>query len=209
VPVRILRDPSSISFAQLAEEHRRAGHFEEAVRICRVGLAHHPGFLSARVTLGQSLLAQGEVEDATAQFRAVLRAAPDHLAALRSLADIHRRRGEVAEAVQYFRAALALVPGDKELSGWIAALEPEPPDPLDVSSSASSVRAAVHVPERPSEIGAGAAVPAGSGAQPDGGEQPDADAPAEDNARAVVRLNSLLAVVLADRARRARGDAVP
>ena len=125
MPTRDLRDPSSIAFAQVAEEHRRAGDFAEAVRICRDGLAHHPGFLSARVTLGQALLALGQMDDAAAQLEAVVRAAPDHLAALRGLAAIHCGRGETQEALRHYRAALTLVPRDLQLSECIAALEHE------------------------------------------------------------------------------------
>ena len=123
MPTRDLRDPSSIAFAQVAEEHRRAGNFAEAVRICRDGLAHHPGFLSARVTLGHALLALGQMDDAAAQLEAVVRAAPDHLAALRGLAAIHCGRGETQEALRHYRAALALVPRGPHLSACHGAPE--------------------------------------------------------------------------------------
>ena len=45
-----------VRFAQLAEELRRSGELQEAVDICQSGLAIHPGYLSARVTLGRALL---------------------------------------------------------------------------------------------------------------------------------------------------------
>ena len=61
---RVQSDPASIAFAQLAEEYRRAGQFDEAVAVCRTGLARHPGYLSARVTLGRALLELGELGDA-------------------------------------------------------------------------------------------------------------------------------------------------
>jgi tetratricopeptide (TPR) repeat protein len=89
---RVQKDPASIAFAQLAEEHRRAGAFEEAIDVCRAGLEQHPGYLSARVTLGRALLESGQYEDAQAELEYVLRAAPDNLAAIRALAEIHQRR---------------------------------------------------------------------------------------------------------------------
>ncbi len=91
---RVDKDPASIAFAQLAEEHRRAGDFEEAIRVCRVGLEQHPGYLSARVTLGRALLEIGQFDGAEAELNHVVRAAPDNLAAIRALADIHQRRDE-------------------------------------------------------------------------------------------------------------------
>ncbi len=58
---RVQQDPASIAFAQLAEEYRRAGLQQEAIDTCRAGLARHPGYLSARVTLGRALLARTDV----------------------------------------------------------------------------------------------------------------------------------------------------
>jgi tetratricopeptide (TPR) repeat protein len=88
---RIQRDPASIAFAQLAEEHRRAGDCEEAVRVCEAGLAQHPAYLSARVTLGRALFHLGRLEEARAEFLRVLDAAPDNLIAVGKLAEIHQR----------------------------------------------------------------------------------------------------------------------
>ena len=97
---RVQQDPASIAFAQLAEEHRRAGGFEEAIQVCRAGLEQHPGYLSARVTLGRALLEVGQYDDAQAELEFVLRAAPDNLAAIRALAEIHQRRQELEDSGQ-------------------------------------------------------------------------------------------------------------
>jgi len=93
---RVLRDPASIAFAQLAEEYRRAGDCEEAVRVCEAGLAQHPAYLSARVTLGRALFELGRLEDARTEFLRVLDAAPDNLIAVGKLAEIHQRTQQVA-----------------------------------------------------------------------------------------------------------------
>jgi len=88
---RIQKDPASIAFAQLAEEYRRAGDCEEAVKVCEAGLAQHPAYLSARVTLGRALFELGRLEDSRAEFLRVLDAAPDNLIAVGKLAEIHQR----------------------------------------------------------------------------------------------------------------------
>ncbi len=91
---RVQSDPASIAFAALAEEYRRAGRFEEAVAACVTGLNRHPSYLSARVTLGRSLLEVGRYDEAQTELEHVLRLAPENLAAIRGLADIqHRRTG--------------------------------------------------------------------------------------------------------------------
>jgi tetratricopeptide (TPR) repeat protein len=89
---RIEKDPASIVFAQLAEEHRRAGDLDDAIRVCRAGLVHHPGYFSARVTLGRALMATGALEEAEAEFEHVLRAAPHNLGAVRALEELRQQR---------------------------------------------------------------------------------------------------------------------
>ena len=112
---RVQADPASIAFAQLAEEYRRAGHYHEAVKYCRTGLARHPGYLSARVTLGRALMELGELDDAAREFELVLRSAPDNLATIRGMAEIHQRRGAMEAALDYYKRALALARFDSEL----------------------------------------------------------------------------------------------
>jgi len=91
---RVEKDPASIAFAQLAEEYRRGGDYQQAIAICREGLARHPGYLSAQVTLGRALIEVQQLDEARQELDAVLRAAPDNLAAIRALADIHLRLGD-------------------------------------------------------------------------------------------------------------------
>ena len=109
---RVENDPASIAFAQLAEEYRRAGDFEQAVRVCRTGLEQHPTYLSARVTLGRALLELEQFDEARAELDQVIRAAPDNLAAIRGLAEIHQRRGELDDAAKTFSPAHATARDD-------------------------------------------------------------------------------------------------
>ena len=109
---RLQKDPGSIAFAQLAEEYRRDGRFHEAIDVCRAGLARHPGYLSARVTLGRALLEIGDVDSAQRELNDVLRVAPDNLSAIRGIAEVHRKRGEVPEALEQFRHAFEMASPD-------------------------------------------------------------------------------------------------
>ena len=129
---RVQQDPSSIAFAQLAEEYRRAGQLQEAVDVCRAGLAIHPGYISARVTLGRALLDLQQLDDARQELERVLKSAPENLAAIRGLADIHHRRGALAEALAEYRAALALARNDPDLEQTVMdlAAQVEPVDPV-------------------------------------------------------------------------------
>ena len=97
---RVEKDPTSIAFAQLAEEYRRIGNYIQAVKICRDGLGRHPGYLSAQVTLGRALMELKNFDEARTELEAVLKVAPDNLAAIRALAEIHQQTEEVAETVK-------------------------------------------------------------------------------------------------------------
>jgi cellulose synthase operon protein C len=122
---RVQRDPASIAFAQLAEEYRRAGRYREAIETCEGGLSHHPGYLSARVTLGRALLEMGNLDGAQVELGQVLRAAPENLAALKGLAEIHHRRGELREALTHYRMALEFARTDPELQHLVEQIEKE------------------------------------------------------------------------------------
>src|SRR5436190_7441133 len=136
---RVQRDPASIAFAQLAEELRRAGRFDESVETCRAGLAIHPGYLSARVTLGRALLELNQLDEAQGELEHVLKNAPENLAAIRGLGEIHHRRGDLSAALAQYRAALALARNDPDLEETVAQLarQVEPPKP-NVSSDGLS-----------------------------------------------------------------------
>jgi tetratricopeptide (TPR) repeat protein len=112
---RLLKDPGSIAFAQLAEEYRRAGRFHESIEVCRAGLARHPGYLSARVTLGRALLEIGDIDSAQRELNDVLRVAPDNLSAIRGIAEVHRKKGEIPEALEQFRSAFEMASPDPSI----------------------------------------------------------------------------------------------
>jgi tetratricopeptide (TPR) repeat protein len=120
---RVESDSASIAFAQLAEEYRRAGDFEQAVRVCRAGLEQHPTYLSARVTLGRALLELERFDEAQAELDHVIRAAPGNLAAIRGLAEIHQRRGDVDDPSKPFHAAHAPAHDEPPAPDYARAME--------------------------------------------------------------------------------------
>ena len=87
---RVSHDPASIAFAQLAEEYRRAGRIEDAVRVCRAGLETHPTYGSARVTLARALIEMGQHHEAKTELERVVHEAPDNLVAIRVLSELRR-----------------------------------------------------------------------------------------------------------------------
>jgi len=148
---RVQLDPSSIAFAQLAEEYRRGGQLQEAVDVCQAGLAIHPGYLSARVTLGRALVELNELEHAEQELNIVLRSAPENLAAMRGLGEIYLRRGEEAQALAQFRAALAIARNDPDLAETVADLarKLEPRSPSASSEGLTQSEFLQHLPAAP------------------------------------------------------------
>ena len=117
---RVQSDPASIAFAQLAEEYRRAGNYEEAVATCRAGLEIHPGYLSARVTLGRSLIELKDLDAAETELSHVLQHASENLSAIRGMAEIHHKRGNLVDALAFYQGALALAKHDPDLEQAVA-----------------------------------------------------------------------------------------
>jgi tetratricopeptide (TPR) repeat protein len=132
---RVQKDPASIAFAQLAEELRRSGALQEAVDVSQAGLAIHPSYLSARVTLGRALLELDRLDQAQTELERVLAGAPENLAARRGLGEIFGRRGALDDALVHYKAALALAPNDPDLEESVAALlrRVKPPAAHDAS----------------------------------------------------------------------------
>jgi tetratricopeptide (TPR) repeat protein len=153
---RVQKDPASIAFAQLAEEYRRAGQYAESVDACRAGLALHPGYLSARVTLGRALIELGDLTGARHELEVVLKNAPDNLAALRGLADVHHKQGDLPDALARYREALALARNDPDLGEIVNDLtqrltpagQPDPTDTLSFAQMQTELARRVPPPAR-------------------------------------------------------------
>jgi tetratricopeptide (TPR) repeat protein len=167
---RVQLDPASIAFAALAEEYRRAGQFEDAIATCEAGLQRHPAYLSARVTLGRSLLETGRYDEARTELEHVLKAAPENLAAIRGLAEIHHRTGELPEALEHYRSGSAALaePAAAAVERAVAA-PPLPAAPIPIAAAeAPAPRVAIAVtreaapapPPRPAPHPDQAALPA-------------------------------------------------
>lgn len=112
---RVELDPASIAFAQLAEEYRRAGRLDDAIRVCRAGLVRHHAHPSAQVTLGRALLAQGRLDEARIELESAATEAPDHIAATRALEEL-RRLSRPEPAASEDTAVL------QQLEGWLDAV---------------------------------------------------------------------------------------
>ena len=146
---RVHKDPASIAFAQLAEELRRNGDYSESVEVCRTGLAIHPGYLSARVTLGRALLELNQLDEAQGELELVLKTAPENLAALRALAETRQRQGSDSDALTSYRSALLLAKNDPDLQQTVDELSRKVEQPQLTHASTESLSSDQNAQELP------------------------------------------------------------
>lgn len=120
---KVDKDPNSRLYVPLAEEYRKEGRMDEAIEVLQKGLERHPGYMSARVSLGKIYHAKGQLEEARTEFESVVKSIPDNLYAHKKLAEIYRDTGKMDLAVKAFRTVLKLNPMDEETINSLRDLE--------------------------------------------------------------------------------------
>jgi tetratricopeptide (TPR) repeat protein len=120
---KIEKDPFSKLFVPLAEEYKKAGMYDEAIDVLTGGLEKQPGYLSARVSLGQIYVERGLPDNARAEFEKVIEAIPDNLFAHKKLAEIYKDLGEKDRAAREFKTVLRLNPADEWAATSLAEIE--------------------------------------------------------------------------------------
>ncbi len=122
--VRLKSDPKSRLFFPLAEELRKVDQFEEAEQVLRTGLAQHPAYLSAWVSLGRVLHEAKKDHDAVDALAKALQLDPGNVVAARLLADSYLDLGDKLEAIKKYKLVRALLPADdEELDALIESLD--------------------------------------------------------------------------------------
>ena len=86
------------------------GRHEEAVRFFRTALAMRPDFVAARIRLGESLLAVGEVAESRSVYRRAIEAAPSSAAALYGLGKACEADGDDDAALDAYERSVRLAP---------------------------------------------------------------------------------------------------
>lgn len=123
---RLARDPSSLAFAQLADLYRKVGRTQDAITLCRQGLARYPQYTTARMTLARTLVAEGQLEEALQELRTILEATPKDVQCLRLASEIERRRGNIDGAAEHLETAVRLDPADRESRALLGLLRADP-----------------------------------------------------------------------------------
>lgn len=97
----ISRDPSSQAFIYLAEALWERDMYAEAIETCSNGLRLHPHDLRARVILGLSYLATGELDRAETELLKAKEMLEINTPIYQALAELYDKKGDSEEAHQY------------------------------------------------------------------------------------------------------------
>ena len=89
-------DPSSSTVGELAEGLFGSKAYDDAIAVCRAGLAEYSEYVRLRELLGRALLELNRLDEAVAEFEVVRVSAPNNLVAGRGLADVQQRGGAAA-----------------------------------------------------------------------------------------------------------------
>ncbi len=124
---KVEKDPNSKLFVPLAEEYRKEGILDEAIKVLLNGLESQPGYMSARVLLGKIYIEKEMLNEARTEFESVIESIPDNLYAHKKLSGIYRDIGEIDLAIKSYKIILKLNPMDEDALDRLRELEGEEP----------------------------------------------------------------------------------
>ncbi|HQU33999.1 MAG TPA: tetratricopeptide repeat protein [Thermoanaerobaculaceae bacterium] len=131
-------NPGSRQFYQLGELLRRDGHVAEAADVLRSGLAHHPRYVAAWVSLGRACIEAGASTEAVSGLREALALDPGNPVAWRLLGEAYLALGQRPRALEAMARCLELVPGDEVLQSAVDALSSDMAAPEPAAAEAPS-----------------------------------------------------------------------
>src|SRR5215203_5442989 len=105
---RYTENPHGLTFAPLAEVHRKNGDIPRALELLTAGLELHPNYIPASIVLGRCHQDRNDLAAAEAAFAHVLRLDDENVIALKSLADISERQERHTEAEGWLRRLVAV-----------------------------------------------------------------------------------------------------
>ncbi len=181
---RYAENPQGLTFAPLAEVHRKNGDVARALELLRSGLTLHPDYIPASIVLGRCHLDLGDLPSAETAFTHVLSLDGENVIALKALADIAERQYRFDESERWLEALLAVDRTNDEAREQLSRVEASRRQ-AQMASSASPDAATPVADRSPVASGDG---PAASGIAPevsgdvsasaaDGSVEPEAASP--------------------------------
>jgi hypothetical protein len=137
---RYAENPQGLTFAPLAEVHRKNGDVTRALELLKAGLELHPNYIPASIVLGRCHWDLGDLPAAESAFAHVLRLDDENVIALKSLADINEKLERFTEAQRWLNRLISIDRSNEEARQQLARLEaarqPRPASPVLPETSA-------------------------------------------------------------------------
>jgi hypothetical protein len=127
---RYAENPQGLTFAPLAEVHRKNGEVARALELLKAGLELHPNYIPASIVLGRCHWDLGDLPAAEAAFSHVLRLDDENVIALKSLADINERLGRFSDAQRWLNRLIAVDRSNEEARQQLARIETAKQQPV-------------------------------------------------------------------------------
>jgi len=96
---RFERDPDSLVFAQYADQLRKAGDYDEAIRVLELGLQKHPNYATGYLVLGRCYREMGNFQSAMEQLQRAVELDSQSILANRELAEVYVRLEKTENAI--------------------------------------------------------------------------------------------------------------
>jgi tetratricopeptide repeat protein len=146
---RYAENPQGLTFAPLAEVHRKNGEVARALELLRAGLELHPNYIPASIVLGRCHWDMGDLPAAEAAFAHVLRLDDENVIALKSLADINERLERFADAQRWLNRLISVDRSNEEARQQLARLEAIKQQPAPAAEAKAVPAAPEPVSEEP------------------------------------------------------------
>ncbi len=168
---RYAENPQGLTFAPLAEVHRKNGDVSRALDLLRPGLEHHPDYIPASIVLGRCHFDLGDLPAAEAAFNHVLALDGENVIALKALADISERLSRFDDAGRWLQALLSVDRSNDEARSQLERIEAaQRQAELGSSANPEAARNLELIGENPEEAGAtpaaGERLPEGETSEP-------------------------------------------
>jgi hypothetical protein len=142
---RYAENPQGLTFAPLAEVHRKNGDVTRALELLRSGLELHPDYIPASIVLGRCHLDLGDLPAAEAAFTHVLALDGENVIALKTLADLSERLHHFDRAEQWLHTLLSVDRSNDDARAQLERIEiarrdaASAPVPPDIPAAATPV----------------------------------------------------------------------
>lgn len=115
IETKLVIQPNTIRFAELADAYIGIGNYDEAIRLCTEGLAHYPHYGPAHLVLARAHYRSGNKAKAREILESYLNVSPANSSAHKLLGDIALEGDDIRSAVNRYRTALRMDPINRDV----------------------------------------------------------------------------------------------